>query len=800
MMKKTALRKKTSAASRKDRVRGPRPDKESFYKAVFNSLNDHLAVLDHEGTIVAVNEGWRRFAEDNRGGGPPEVYIGANYLEVCRRASDDVSVDARRALDGIEKVITGERPGFEMEYPCHSPREQRWFFMRVTPLHEGKTGVVVSHSDITIRKQTQEALRASEEKFSKAFNLSPDAILITRLEDGAVFDVNQAFLEKMGYRREEVIGKSAAELRNWAIPGDRDKFVKALKLNGECRAMETVFRSKEGRLVPSLISARLMDVEREPRVLSITTDITRLKEVEEAAGRSREALENRVAERTAQLSGLSDALLKEIDARRKTESELRLFKSIFESSSEAIAVSDLQGRLVYINPAHEKLFGRSLQETRQLNCREYYPPESIAKLEEEVTPALARGESWEGEMEVYDANGHRLTLWERADTVRDRDGKLLYGFGFMQEVTDRTKAEELLKQRTRELTERIKELNCLHNISSLVSERGMTVGKILQGVVNIIPPAFLHPQDTSARIMVHGQEFRSPKFRRSPHKLSGTIVVYGKEVGMLEVHCVKSIPKGAPVPFLEEETLLVGSIAERVGRILEREQARENIYILTQELIHAQENERQMISSELHDRVAQDLSAAKISCYMLRRHVSETAAEGIQLLDQLGRTLDRTVMAVRDLSYEMRPPGLDEMGVSEVLDNLCREFTEKTGIAVDYQSVGMSKLRNDTLIGISFYRLVQEALNNIRKYARATRVSVRLVCSHPHAVLRIEDNGVGFDVEQAVVTAAEEKRMGLFSMQQRARLLKGKMKIRSIIGKGTKLTLKIPIVEVTYVD
>ena len=132
-------------------------------------------------------------------------------------------------------------------------------------------------------------------------------------------------------------------------------------------------------------------------------------------------------------------------SRKQTEEELHLFKAIVESSSEAIAISDPNGRLVYINSAHEKLFGRSLSEARQLNYRDYYPSESVAILDRDVAPALARGESWEGELEVYDASGRRFPLWERADTVRDAEGRMLYGFGLMHDISERNQALELLR-------------------------------------------------------------------------------------------------------------------------------------------------------------------------------------------------------------------------------------------------------------------------------------------------------------------------------------------------------------------
>jgi PAS domain S-box-containing protein len=130
----------------------------------------------------------------------------------------------------------------------------------------------------------------------------------------------------------------------------------------------------------------------------------------------------------------------------EVQAELHLFRTIMEQSQEAVAVSDSSGRLLYINPAHERLFGRSLEEARQTNYRDYYPPESVMILNEEVAPVLAQGGSWEGELDVFDADGRHFPLWERAGSVRDAQGNMRYGFGFMHDITERKAVENALRE------------------------------------------------------------------------------------------------------------------------------------------------------------------------------------------------------------------------------------------------------------------------------------------------------------------------------------------------------------------
>ncbi|MDX2162055.1 MAG: PAS domain-containing protein [bacterium] len=122
---------------------------ENLAASILNSLNSRIAVIDGGGTIRVVNDAWANFARDN---GDPDLCatgIGVNYLEATRRAHALGDASAERALAGIEAVIQRARPQFELKYPCHSPTEEKWFLMRVTPLRGDTPGAVIAHIDIT---------------------------------------------------------------------------------------------------------------------------------------------------------------------------------------------------------------------------------------------------------------------------------------------------------------------------------------------------------------------------------------------------------------------------------------------------------------------------------------------------------------------------------------------------------------------------------------------------------------------------------------------------------------------------
>lgn len=133
--------------------KSPTKGADTLGASVINSLTAHIAVLDGEGEIVAVNDAWRRFAAEN-GGTDAQTGVGASYLRVCGVPGE--ANGTREIAEGIRAVLRGSLDNFTAEYPCHSPQEERWFLLYATPLPEG--GAVVSHVNITDRKLAEDRL------------------------------------------------------------------------------------------------------------------------------------------------------------------------------------------------------------------------------------------------------------------------------------------------------------------------------------------------------------------------------------------------------------------------------------------------------------------------------------------------------------------------------------------------------------------------------------------------------------------------------------------------------------------
>ncbi len=225
--------------------------------------------------------------------------------------------------------------------------------------------------------------------------------------------------------------------------------------------------------------------------------------------------------------------------------------------------------------------------------------------------------------------------------------------------------------------------------------------------------------------------------------------------------------------------------------VTDLKRAEENIRELTGALIAAQETERGRIARDLHDDVAQDLSAAKIAAETLRDGVILTSPAVEDRLAEFSALLSRTIRSVRQISYDLRPPDLEYLGLPQALQRLCDDFSTATGIRADFAGAGLDGLVLGQDVAINVYRIVQEGLSNVRRHAGATAVSVRLVESFPKLIVRIKDDGRGFDVAARLEPARRERRMGLASMRERAGLFGGSLRVVSAPGQGCLVVAEV---------
>ena len=230
--------------------------------------------------------------------------------------------------------------------------------------------------------------------------------------------------------------------------------------------------------------------------------------------------------------------------------------------------------------------------------------------------------------------------------------------------------------------------------------------------------------------------------------------------------------------------------------ITDLKEAKKQIRELSRKIITAQEVERQRISRELHDRVAQTLSFLKIASQNLFDNGEKVSAGLKRKADDITKTLDACMQETRRISYDLRPPELDQLGLIKSVYKFCNDFSSSAEINTDIQIAGMNEIPLDAEMEINIYRIIQEALNNIRKHAQASRASVKLLGTFPDIIIRIKDNGKGFDAALGeAATLKQKKRMGLVNIQERVRLMNGRLCISSQKNMGTKIQILFPCKE-----
>ncbi len=210
---------------------------------------------------------------------------------------------------------------------------------------------------------------------------------------------------------------------------------------------------------------------------------------------------------------------------------------------------------------------------------------------------------------------------------------------------------------------------------------------------------------------------------------------------------------------------------------------------LSAKLITAQEEERRSIARELHDEVGQVLTAIKVELAVVQRTI-EASGGSARLLEDARSITDGALTTVRDLSHLLHPALLDDLGLPAAVEWYLRGFGKRHDLRVEILHDRMDE-RLTPEIEVSAYRIVQEALTNVAKHARATACRVYLQRLPNTILITVEDDGVGFDAAEAE-RAGRHRGLGLIGIRERASYLRGTVRLESAPGKGTRLTVEVP--------
>jgi PAS domain S-box-containing protein len=232
---------------------------------------------------------------------------------------------------------------------------------------------------------------------------------------------------------------------------------------------------------------------------------------------------------------------------------------------------------------------------------------------------------------------------------------------------------------------------------------------------------------------------------------------------------------------------IVRDITERKKLELERAEAERRFRLLSNRLMEVQEAERRQLSAELHDRTSPQLAAIQINLTMLANLLRAQDTEDIRaVLDDTVHLIDDTTVGIREISSNLRPAVLDDAGLLPAVAAYAQQFTQRTGIVVHLHTERATAPLSPATQS-SLFRIVQEALTNCVKHAKATHVTIELGTGGAQQVsLTVADDGVGFDAD-----AQSSRGLGLLTMRERAEFMGGRFALESRPGQGTRITVVV---------
>ena len=276
-------------------------------------------------------------------------------------------------------------------------------------------------------------------------------------------------------------------------------------------------------------------------------------------------LEQRIQELETEASELKQA------KEALKESEQR-YRHLTESLLDTVYEFDRDGRFTYVNEAGTHMFGYSREEILHGLRVQDTMVEEVKDLSQQAIREIFKGNTTVGERTFLRKDGtqfigeiHSGPIYKGEEVVGVR--------GVLRDITTSKQAEEALREKTHDLGERIKELNCLYNISHVVEKTDISLEETLQETVDLIPLSWQYPKITCARLILQDQTFTTDNFNETVWKQASDIMVHGERIGALEVIYLEERPGSDEGPFQKEERSLINAIVERLGKLIERKQA-----------------------------------------------------------------------------------------------------------------------------------------------------------------------------------------------------------------------------------
>jgi PAS domain S-box-containing protein len=519
-----------------------------------------------------------------------------------------------------------------------------------------------------------------------------------------------------------------------------------------------------------------------------------LKQAKAEIKRLNEGLEQRVVERTRELAVANEKLRTEIAERNQIEEALRESESRLRLALDAARMGcfdwDMVSGKIIWSSVHANLFGldpNSFRGTYQ-EFDERVHPEDREALNAMVARARDERTFYSHEYRIIWPDGTVHWVAGQGQFFYDPTGKPVRMSGLVLDITERKWAEENLRKSEAQLAE-AQQLAQLGSWSRELATNVVTWSDEIFRIFGMEPhkvsttyQAFLeqvHPDDrTTVRAVIEDafKYYRPFSCEYRITRLDGAVRI------IHERGSVVADDAGKPIRVFGTAQ----DITERKHAEEELRTSRERLRALAAYLQSVREEERSRIARELHDEIGQALTGIKL---VLERSIREQSASVQANLTQALVVANELIGRVRDLSLELRPAMLDDLGLLAALRWHFERYTSQVNIKVDFNQAGLERRRFQPEIETAAYRIVQEALTNVARHAKVERAEVNIRADDSMLRIEVRDAGVGFP-SGSVITSNTG---GLSGMRERATMLGGQVIVDSAPGGGTLLTAELPL-------
>jgi two-component system sensor histidine kinase UhpB len=586
--------------------------------------------------------------------------------------------------------------------------------------------------------------------------MSEGAVILTA--DGTIFYSNRSFAAILDAPLEEVTG---SKMGRFVLAEDLPRFdTLTRQIDTGINRGEIRLTARDGSVVSVQLSISSFGSGTPGSACAVVTDLTTQK-------RNQALVSAELLERTKGA---------------EAEAGQRRIASVLESITDSFFSLDREWRITDANERAATNFGTTRDALIGTAFWDVSPRDRIPDLDQQYRRAMTQRIAIHFEAPSAAAPGR----WFERHIYPTDVGLAIYS----RDITERKQSEEALRA-SEERFRRAFDLGLIGMALTTPSKGCLEVNDELcrilgyerEELLRLEWPDITHPDDLAAEVAAFNRvmagEIDSYSLDKRWIRKDGRTVA-----SIMAARCVRRAD-GSVDYFIG----LVQDITERKRAEDELRRSEAERGRLLRQVVQAQEDERRRIALEMHDQFGQQLSALLLKLSALRRDRGQHAdlANDLASLEAIARRLDADLEL---LVWRLRPTVLDDLGLAPALTNYVNRWSDQFEVHTELDVRGIDRDRLTSDIETALYRIMQEALHNIAKYARASRVAVLLEGDADRLSLIVEDNGIGFDVDRWV---GSDHRFGLTGMRERAALLGGTLDIESVPGKGATIVARIPI-------